>query len=182
MAWRNGHYGSTNQKLSCVDKKKLYAFTFEARTRAYWHRKHSLTPELITSINWEACAAAMGRLPFGKKRWLLKHATGWCGVGRRELLRGNQDHADCPRCGQTESSRHVVECEGTGADMTFALAVKKLETAMTVIETAPYITKAIIRRIQQWRKFGDRKLPRFRDHDQWGTQHAVREQDAIGWY
>jgi hypothetical protein len=170
------------KKLSKVDKKKLYAFTFESRTREYWHRKHSLTPELITSINWEACAAAMGSLPFGKKRWLLKHATGWCGVGRREQIRGNQDHAECPRCGETETSRHVVECKGTGADLTFALAVTKLETELTVLETAPHLTKAIIRRIQQWRKHGDRALPRFTDTDQWGTQHAVREQDLIGWY
>ena len=170
------------KKLSKVDKKKLYAFTFEERTRACWHRKSSLTPELITSTNWEACSAAMGRLPFGKKGWLVKHATGWCGVGRRELLRGNQDHADCPRCGQTETARHVVECKGTGADLTFSLAVKKLETDMTALETAPHITRAIIRRLQQWRKYGDRALPRFKDHDQWGTRHAVKEQDQIGWY
>ena len=75
-----------------------------------------------------------------------------------------------------------MECKGTGADATFALAVQKLETDMTAIDTAPHIVTAIIRRIQQWRKYGDRALPRFKDHDQWGTQHAVREQDLIGWY
>ncbi len=79
-----------NKKLSTVDKTKLYAYTFSQRTEECWHRKSSLTPVLITSINWEACEAAMGSLPFGKKRWLIKHATGWCGTGRRELLRGNQ--------------------------------------------------------------------------------------------
>ena len=170
------------KKLSTVDKKKLYAFVFSERTNTYWHRKSSLTPELITSINWEACEAAMGSMPFGKKRWLIKHATGWCGVGRRELIRCNQDHDECPRCGESESARHVVECKGTGADLTFSLAVKKLETSMTVLETAPHIQKAILKRIQQWRKFGDRDLPRFTDFDRWGTQHAVKEQDKLGWY
>jgi hypothetical protein len=92
------------KKPSTLDKKKLCA---------YWHRKSSLTPELITSINWEACDVAMGSLPFDKKRWLLKHATSWCGVGRRALIRCNQDHDDCPRCGESESTRHVVECKGT---------------------------------------------------------------------
>jgi hypothetical protein len=170
------------KKLSTVDKQKLYAFAFAERTETYWHRKSSLTPELITSINWEACEVAMGSLPFGKKRWLLKHATGWCGVGRRELIRCNQDHDECPRCGESESTRHVVECKGTGADLTFALAVKKLETSMIVLDTAPHIQKAILKRIQQWRKFGDHALPRFTDFDMWGTQHAVKEQDKIGWY
>ena len=60
-----------------------------------------------------------------------------------------------------------MECKGAGADLTFALAVKKLEKEMTVLEIAPHITKAIICRIQQQRKFGDRALPRFEDHGQW---------------
>jgi hypothetical protein len=64
-----------------VDKKKLCPFTFLERTTKRWHRKHSLTPKLITSIDWDACKAAMmGRLPFGCKQWLIKHATCFCGV------------------------------------------------------------------------------------------------------
>ena len=171
-----------DKKLSQLDKKKLYAFTFSEKTETYWHRKHSLTPQLITSINWDACEAAMGQLPFGRKRWLIKHATGFCGVGRREFLRGNQSHDECPRCGLSESSQHVVECKGTGTDLTFALALQKLETHLTVIDTAPTLLAAIMKRLRQWRRLGDRDLPKFRGFDQWGTQHAVREQDSIGWY
>jgi hypothetical protein len=48
------------KKLSKIDKKKLYPYTFADRTCKYWHRKHSLTPKLITSINWEAYEEAMG--------------------------------------------------------------------------------------------------------------------------
>jgi hypothetical protein len=112
-----------NQKLTKVDKHELHAFAFLERTTKRWHRKHSLTPELIASINWDACKEAMGRLPFGRKCWLIKHAAGFCGVERRELLRGNQDHDDCPCCGSSKSSRRVVECKGTGTDLTFALAL-----------------------------------------------------------
>jgi hypothetical protein len=56
----------SQKKLAKIDKKNLYAFTFSARTQQYWHHKHSLTPELITSINWVDCAAAIGSIPFGK--------------------------------------------------------------------------------------------------------------------
>jgi hypothetical protein len=170
------------KKLSKLDKSKLYEYVFAGRTIQYWHRKHSLTPALITSINWEACAEAMGKIPFRKKRWLIKHATGFCGVDRREFLRGNQSHNECPRCGLSESSRRVVECKGTGTDFTFSLALKKLATALTTMATAPHLSSAIILRLQQWWKHGDRKLPKFRNFDQWGTQHVVREQDRIGWY
>ena len=124
----------------------------------------------------------MGQLPFGRKRWRIKHATGFCGAGRREFLRGNQSHDECPRCGLSESSQHVVECKGTGTDLTFALALQKLETHLTVIDTAPSLLAAIMKRLRQWRRLGDRDLPKFRGFDQWGTQHAVREQDSIGWY
>jgi hypothetical protein len=72
----------------------------------------------------------MGSSPFGKKRWLIKHATGWCGVGQRELMQGDQDHDECPRCGEPETAQRVVECEGTGAEVTFAFAVKQLDERM----------------------------------------------------
>lgn len=37
------------------------------------------------------------------------------------------------------------------------------------------------RLVRQWRKFGDHTVPKFRGFDQWGTQHAARERDSIGW-
>ncbi len=139
------------KKLAKVDKERVYEYVFSPLTKAYWQKKHSLTPSLITSINWEACEDAMGRLPFGKKRWLLKHATGFGGVGRREFLRGNQDHADCPRCGDpNESTRHVVECKVTGADLTFTLVFQNLTAHLTKIETTPLIIIAILTRIRQF--------------------------------
>ena len=50
----------------------------------------------------------------------------------------NQDHDKCPRCGESESAQHVVECKGTGVDVTFALAVKKLDIHMTSLDAAPH--------------------------------------------
>jgi hypothetical protein len=41
---------------------------------------------------------------------------------------------------------------------------------------------AILKRLRQWRQFGDRALAKFQGFDQWGTQHPVREQDTVGWY
>ena len=125
----------------------------------------------------------MGRLPFGKKRWLLKHATGFCGVGRREFIRGNQDHADCPRCGHTnESTRHVVECKGSGADLTYSSALNNLEKTLSTLDTYPPIATAIITRLRQWRIYGDHQLPPLRQRNIYGSHHAVIDQDKIGWY
>jgi hypothetical protein len=76
----------------------------------------------------------------------------------------------------------VLECQGTGTDVTFALAIKKFETSLTMLDTAPPIIAAVIKHPQQRRKFGDQSLPWFNENDQWGTQHAVKEQDIISWY
>jgi hypothetical protein len=71
------------------EKARVYEYTYVPLTKAYWQKKHNLTERLITSINWEECGDAMGRLPFGKKTWLIKHATGFYGVRRRAFLQGN---------------------------------------------------------------------------------------------
>jgi hypothetical protein len=76
----------------------------------------------------------------------------------------------------------VVECRGTGTDITYTLVVHKLKTNLLLLKTAPSITTAIIKHLQQWRKFGDCALPWFRSVNQWGGQHAVSEQDQLGWY
>ncbi len=54
------------KKLSTVEKARVYEYTYALLTKAYWQKKHNLTPRLIKSINWEACGDAMGQLPFGK--------------------------------------------------------------------------------------------------------------------
>jgi hypothetical protein len=177
------------KKLTKLDKQALYDYCFSKRTKAYWSKKHNLTTELITNINWDACQQALHKLPFGKRRWLLKHATGFCGVGKMEQRRGNQDHAECPSCGQFEDAIHVARCKGTGTDVVFELAVQKLEITMGEKFTAPDIAAIIGKRIRQWRKHSNEQtidqetpIPRYYKTDEFGTKDAVKEQDRIGWY
>lgn len=78
------------------------------RTKAYWQKKHAIIPKLITRINWDACEVAHSKLPFGKKQWLLKHATGFCAVGKMERQCAHQAHDECPHCQQLgEDVEHV---------------------------------------------------------------------------
>jgi hypothetical protein len=51
FGWEGWSLWIAAQKLSCIDKRKLYDHVFSDRIKQYWHRKHSLTPILITSIN-----------------------------------------------------------------------------------------------------------------------------------
>jgi hypothetical protein len=170
------------KKLAYLDKHKLYAYTFSARTTAYWHHKHSLPPELITSIHWDACETAMSKLPFGKDRWLLKHATGFCGVGKMAFRRGHQDHDECPRCNQPEDARHVLTCHGNGAGLTFTTSLQKLDSHMRTILTAPEIRKVVLQHLIHWRRFQHHAPSPEPVSDEFGLREAVYSQDAIGWY
>lgn len=91
-----------------MDKQGMYDYVFSKRTKSYWSKKHNLMAEFIANINWDVCHKPLNKLPFGKRGWLLKHATGFCGIGKMEKLQGNQYHDDCPRCGQVEDAPHMV--------------------------------------------------------------------------
>ena len=178
-----------NKKLTKIDKQAVYDHVFSKKTKDYWSAKHHLSAEMITNINWDACQSSLLKLPFGKRRWLIKHATGFCGVGKMEKRRGNRDHDDCPRCGKPEDAPHVVRCQGTGTDDIFEAAVSKLELTMGDRFTAPEIITIIGKRVRQWRKLSKSDIidnattfPRYYRNDTFGTKDAVAEQDKIGWY
>ena len=106
-----------------------------------------------------------------------------------EKIQGNQDHAKCPRCGQFEDASHIARCRGDGTDVVFEVAVQKVELKMGKSFTAPAILSALGTCICQWRKHSkgqttdqETRLPRYRRHDEWGTQAAVAAQDKISWY
>ena len=74
------------KKLSSFDMKELYKDIYGEQIKAYWKRKHDISDEADSLINWTITGKAYRSLPFGKQRWLSKHATGFCAVGRMELL------------------------------------------------------------------------------------------------
>jgi hypothetical protein len=90
----------------------LYDFTFgKDKLRGYWMSKDQSTPQLFTRINWDACGQAMRALLFGKKRWLVKHLSGWCATGRNMKRRKEWKHDKCPICFQpNETIGHIMSC------------------------------------------------------------------------
>jgi hypothetical protein len=124
----------------------------------------------------------MSKLPFGRRRWLLKHATGFCGVGKMELVRGNQDHAECPRCGAFEDTTHVLTCKDPCTEIVYITALQKLDTHMRTIHTAPELRLTLLRRLKHWRKHGHLVPDLAPVPTTFGIREATIEQDNIGWY
>ena len=69
-----------------------------------------------------------------------------------EKIRGNQDHVECPRCGQFEDTPHIARCRGNGTDVVLEVAVQKVELKMGESFTAPAILTALGTRIHRWCK------------------------------
>jgi hypothetical protein len=52
------------------------------KTILNWHSSHHRFPACYARrIDWDACAAALERLPLGRRRWVSKHTSGFCSVG-----------------------------------------------------------------------------------------------------
>jgi hypothetical protein len=167
------------RKLSRIDKDKLYEYTFAPRASEYWSTKHNFPPRLFTSINWDAIDKAICTLPFGKKRWLVKHVSGFCGVGTVMKRRQEWSHSKCPRCNQPgEDTRHVLQCEDPRSRLAWARSLDELSAWMKKADTSPRIRTAIISRLQHWHKREQPTLHRLSPN----IRAALQEQDEIGWY
>jgi hypothetical protein len=54
------------KKLTKIDKQAMCHYTFSQQTKDQWSKKHHLTNEMITNINWEACKTSLNKLPLSK--------------------------------------------------------------------------------------------------------------------
>jgi hypothetical protein len=120
------------EKLSCFHIPSIYARVFPD-TMAYWKVKHGLSDDNIEEhIDWEALRRAAKRIPLGTRRWLTKHASGHCAVGRMELRRKHWDHSNCPRCGEPdETTLHILTCTDQRAKEQWQHLLCKLSVWMT---------------------------------------------------
>ena len=147
----------------------------------YWTKKHGLTDSNINNhINWTALKRAMKRIPMGQRRWLIKHATGHCGVGRMLLRRKHQQHSKCPRCDQiNETTLHILTCQDSRAIAQWNASISKLSTWLTKSHTHPFLHDRIIQFLQRWHDTGTASAPASLSPQ---INQAFHEQADIGGY
>ena len=170
------------RKLAKLDLTELYNLTFgEDTSRPYWTKKHSIAPQLFTSIDWERCGKAMKTILFGKKRWLVKHLTGFCAVGRMMKIRQEWSHDLCPLCLQPdETTDHVVVCPDPRARLQWFGSIDKLGVTLKKLGTEPAIADLIRKRLLHIRSTNVHRftLP---ENTPKAVKLAVAHQDLIGW-
>jgi len=109
-------------KLAHFNKHELYsavhgrAYPHPTDKRTWtclqiWQHRETLSDRALKSIHWHALGKAFRKYPNGKQRWLVKHETGQCGVGRMQLRRKYQDHRQLPQMqtkGRNDATHHPM--------------------------------------------------------------------------
>ena len=166
-------------KQSRVCKKELYQEIYGKETKKWWVKKHNIPPDLVDdNIDWNAVDKAIGREPFGKRRWLAKHCAKQCGVGTCLLKRKHQTHNRCPRCdAPEEDTTHVVQCTARSAHIVWTKALTHLEGWLLNQDTNAQLHKILVGRLAGWQA----KDPLQPLSTSARLREAIQEQDRIGW-
>ena len=83
------------KKLTCFKKNILYQEIYgryykrpsqhDIPTKTHWQNREGTSDEDMDRIHWHALGKAFRSMPFGKKHWLTKHASGHCSVGHMAM-------------------------------------------------------------------------------------------------
>ena len=177
-------------KQAQFDIKALYKSIMEPIIKKHWQEREArmrdvaivdpVWDDLWNMIDWKAHGRAFRDIPLGKKRWLTKHASGHCGVGRMLQRWKWQSHSECPRCGQDdESTPHILRCPDIGARAHWRACLHHLTHWMQTNNTCPTLTKWIVIRLNEWRTEATTRKPVDATP---AVNQAIRDQDRIGWW
>jgi hypothetical protein len=173
--WRIYLHG---KKLSSLHFDSVYTAIYGSTRTTYWTKKRNL-PAPTTNIDWPIIHSALSSLPFGKKRWLIKHLTGFCGVGKM-MHRWGKGTSHCPRCDRIqEDTLHVIVCPAPRAKTVWELSIQALSQWMLDNKTLPPLRTFIIQALRRWKQEQD--PPSLPTYDTFGLHQAIITQTRIGW-
>ena len=142
------------------------------RAEAYWEKKHGLRQ--AQNIDWSGIASVT-RTAYKKRRWISKHACGFCAVGKMAVRMKLRESDACPRCGEPETAEHVWICMGDTNEL-WGKAMEDLQFHLQAMETDPEITQAILRGLNNWRSGEANNRA-----ENGRATNAIKVQTELGW-
>ena len=138
----------------------------------------SIPSSLSSSLDWAGIASAMNAVSLRRRRWIVKHNSDQCGVGRTLRRWGESTSAQCPRCAHPEEdTSHVLRCHGLRLDEIWHRSLKRLANRLRKARTDPELIAAIVTGLRAWHTHS---LPTCHS-DNPLLQAAFRTQQSIGW-
>jgi hypothetical protein len=149
------------------------------KTLLSWYSSHLCFPACYElHIDWDVCEATLRRLPMGRSRWVLKHTSGFCGVGTKMVQWREQPSPACTQCDLTEDACHVWLCQEPAVFFVWALLMSSFSDWLVSVHTNTAIIYWIVRRLTEWRSSDPFSLIYA---DLPGLQLAIEARDRIGW-
>jgi hypothetical protein len=157
------------------------------RAHEYWSQlrvtqgKESTAP---VDTDWEGLGTAIKEMPAYCRRWVAKHSTGWCGVGRnlkKWASKEEKENTDdsCPRClAPDERAEHVWVCQAPKTKALWEAKFAQLSTWMAQQQTAPELHEALKDGFTAWRAGQRRPMKSYQLR---GLNVALVKQDRLGW-
>jgi hypothetical protein len=138
----------------------------------YWHRKNRITLNVFNKVDWDTIGRAMKVSTPSKRRWVIKHSTGFCGVNYELHKRNEKSSPNYTRCGLVETTSHVWKCQQPEAQEIWSNSIQALKQWLESTCTPPTTLHAICSHLQNWRDDKDViKSP----------EATVAIQNHIGW-
>ena len=122
----------------------------ENTMKKYWDRKNQVESTVFPLISWQEVGKAMKQKKPDKKHWLVKHATGNCGVNSILVHRKKKKCPNCLRCGLYEDSTHVWKCQHPTTSELWDNELNELRIWLSSINTSPYIVDSLIDGLKNW--------------------------------
>jgi hypothetical protein len=126
---------------------KVYANIYAPETESYWVQRKHIQPSAKRKIYWDGIQEASSALRPGKRRWMVKHVTKICGVGKWMKRWKFWKHNSCPRCLQRKDAPHITRCTHSAANKTWQLSMDSFSTWLGEQQTFPSITQLFIDRL-----------------------------------
>jgi hypothetical protein len=117
---------TSDGKVTHPSSDNLYELLQDKITQMWWVRHNIVPKENLKRIDWDGTSRLMSSLPPAKRRYITKMASQNCGVGDTLLKWKYQADAACPRCGAHETTTHVYQCSGQGADAVWETSMARL--------------------------------------------------------
>jgi hypothetical protein len=140
----------------------VYRWACAGQVDAYWLHPGRLTDISSSLIAKDVLlAACQAELP-GIRRWVTKHVTGVCGVGKWLERWQWQNHTRWPRCDAPgEDHRHVYQCPSRSAQIVWQALMNDLHTWCEHHNTVLAMLEVMLRCLLGWQN-GQALPPYFR--------------------
>jgi hypothetical protein len=157
--------------------EQLYEYIHDQIARNYWIKHGRLTNENVYCVDWEGAGAAVKASSLARRKFIMKHSTGFCGVGKW-LVRCKQADSDaCPICSQPEDVEHMWRCQGDSVQKVWDDGIWKLLDWLERNNSHAEMKSAILAGLENWRAGFPTNPQDFSSE----VCAAIFEQNDIGW-